>query len=429
MTLWPLLILAICFVFGVPVAFSMVGSVIPYFMVTPHLDVSLIIQKLVTNTESTSLMAAPVFIFAGAIMNYSGVTTRLMNLAETLVGHLTGGLGHVNILLSTLMGGLSGSGVADAAIESKLLVPEMEKRGYSKAYSGAVTAASACITPIIPPGVGLVVYAVLVQISVGKLLCAGYVPGFLMCISMMILNGYISKKRGYKPSREKSASAKEIGSALRESSWALVIPFGLIIGLRVGAFTATEGGAMIAAYSFIIGKFIYKEIKWSDVPKILLDAVYGTGPVIMVLCTTAVLSYYLSWERIPQMMTQVLISVCHNKYIFLLLVNILMLILGMFLDSFACMIIVAPLLAPVATAFGINLVHFGLVLCLNSAIGAITPPFGSYIFLVSGTIHCRMEDMVHDLIPYILVITLVLLICTYCPWLVTIVPKLVYGSV
>lgn len=429
MNLIPLLILAVCFACGIPVAYAMTLCVIPYFIADPYISSTVIIQRLISNTESPSLMAVPFFIIAGCMMNYSGATSKLMDLADCLMGHLTGGLGHVNILLSTLMGGISGSGAADAAMECKLLVPEMEKRGYSRAYSGAVTAASACITPIIPPGVGLVVFAVVCEVSVGKLMCAGYVPGIMMCVGMMILNRFISRKRGYKGARSHRASFAETWKAFRSALWALVIPFVLILGLRVGAFTATEGGALIALYSIIIGKFVYKELEIKQIPKIMMESVYSTAPVMLILCAANVLSYYLSWERIPHNLTAWLISVTSNKYVFLLLVNILMLILGMFLDGMACMMIIAPLLAPVATAFGINLIHFGIVMVLNCAIGAITPPFGSYLFLVAGTIHVKTSSVVREIWAFIAVCVIVLLLITYLPGLVTFIPKLIYGTV
>ncbi len=429
MNLLPLIILAVCFIAGMPIAFSLVLCVVPYFLADPHIASSVIVQRLIANTDSTSLMAVPFFIIAGSIMNHSGISRRLMNFADTLVGHFTGGLGHVNVVLSTLMGGISGSGAADAAMESKLLVPEMERYGYSRAYSGAITAASACITPIIPPGVGLVVFAIVCETSIGKLFAAGYLPGLLMCLGMMLLNAFISKRRGYVPSRAKRASIKEILKSLKEAVWALFLPFGLILGLRFGVFTATEGGALMALYSLLVGKFVYKELKLRDLPRIMRDAVFSIGAVMLVLCAASVFSYYLSWERIPQAITTWLISFSSSKIVFLLMVNILMLVLGMFLDAMASMIIVAPLLAPVATALGISLVQFGVVMVLNCAIGAITPPFGTYIFLVAGTIREKTNRLVRELWPFIIVCILVLLVATYWPDFSLIIPRLLFGNV
>lgn len=426
MNLLPLVLLFICFLMGIPVAFSLIISVLAYFISAPYLSVSIIVQRMVSNTESVSLMAIPFFVTAGSIMNYSGISSRLMKLADALVGHMTGGLGQVNVLLSALMGGVSGSGAADAAMECRMLVPEMEKRGYDPGFSAAVTAASACITPIIPPSIALVVFAFLVGESTGKLLCAGYIPGILLCISQMIIVRRISIRDGYKPSREKRASLKEILKLSIEGFWALFLPFGLIMGLRIGMFSATEGGALMCVYSLIIGLFVYKELKIKHIPEIIKDAVLSTASVMIILCAASVFSYYLSWERIPALLSETIIRVAGNKYIFLMLVNVLFLVLGMFLDGTASMIILAPLFTPIAVMLGVDVVHFGIIIALNIAIGAITPPFGIYIFIVSSTLGIRTERVVKNLVPFIIGAIAVLLLVTYLPWLATVIPELVY---
>jgi tripartite ATP-independent transporter DctM subunit len=429
MTFLPIILLAVLFALGVPVAFALIIGCIPYFLADPFLSAKIIVQKLVANTESVSLMAIPFFIVAGSIMNESGITEKLLDLADALVGHLNGGLAYANVLLSTFMGGISGSGAADIAMECKVLVPEMEKHGYDRGFSGAVTAASGCITPIIPPGVGLVVYACIVEVPVGKILVAGYVPGFLMCIGMLILCHFISKKRGYKAVREHMLPGKTILKMTAHSLWALFLPLVLIMGLRFGVFTATEGGALMAVYSLIVGKFVYKKLKFKRLPKIMLDAALSTATVMLIMCAAKVFSYYLSWERLPHMMTEAILGASHNKYTFLVLANLLLLVMGMFMDALPCMIIIAPLLAPIAQEMGINMIHFGIVMCLNSAIGAITPPFGNYIFQTAGILRIRTQELYKELMPFVGVCLIVLLMITYIPGLATFVPKLVYGTV
>ena len=426
MNLTPLLILLVCFLMGFPIAFSLLASVICYFALDPYMSLNILVQRMVASTESVSLMAIPFFVTAGAIMNYSGISSRLMALADALVGHMTGGLGQVNVVLSTLMGGVSGSGAADEAMECKLLVPEMEKRGYDLGFSAAVTAASACITPIIPPSVALVVYAFICGQSTGKMLCAGYIPGLLLCICMMTVVHILSKKRGYLPSREKVASPGELWKLAREGFWALFLPFGLIMGLRVGIFSATEGGALMCVYSLIIGMFVYKELKLEHIPIIIRDAVVSTASVMIILCAANVFSYYLSWERIPVLLSDVIISVAGNKYIFLLMVNLLFLILGMFLDGTASMIILAPLFTPIAVSLGISPIQFGIILALNVAIGAVTPPFGLYIYIVSSTLRMKTEKIIVNLIPFIICSVIVLLLVTFIPQLSLLIPELVY---
>ena len=429
MTLWPVALLAVLFIIGVPVAFAMMIAVIPYFLLDPYIAANVVAQKLIGNCESVSLMAVPFFIAAGSIMNYSGITEKLMDLADALVGHLTGGLGQVNVMLSTLMGGISGSGAADCAMECKILVPEMIKQGYDKSFSAAVTAASACITPIIPPGVALVVYACICEVSVGKLLASGYIPGLMLCIAQMIVVYVISKKRHYKAHRDHIMPAKVIFKLLTHSLWALFLPFGIILGLRIGMFTATEGGVIMAFYSLLVGKLVYKKLELRQLPSIMIEAALSTAPVMLVLCAANLFSYYMTWENIPTALTTMLLNLTSNKYVFLLVCNILYLVLGMFMDGTACMIIIAPLLAPVATKLGINLVHFGLVTCLNIGLGAITPPFGTYLFLTVGTLKMKTSDLVREIIPFVLVSVLVLLIVTYIPWLATFIPKLLYGNI
>ena len=423
-----MIVVLILFFLGIPCSFAMMLVCIPYFLSDPYIQATVITQKLLASCESQSLMAIPFFITAGAIMNYSGISEKLMEFADGLVGHLTGGLGHVNVLISTLMGGVSGSGAADCAMECKILVPEMLKYGYSKPYSAAITAATACITPIIPPGINLILFACLCECSVGRLLAAGYIPGFLLCIAFMVLNHFISKKRGYVGGRKKMMEGKKLVKIFLSSLWALFLPFGLIMLLRFGVCTATEGGVMMAFYSIFVGKFVYKKLDLRRMPQILLEAVNSTAPVMLILCAANLFSYYMSWENVPSTLTKLLLTLTGNKYLFLLLCNILFLLIGCFMDAMAAMIVIAPLLAPVVRALDINIIHFGLMMCFNVGLAAITPPFGTYIFLVSGLLKMKTSEMIRDLWPFIGVAIIVLLLVTYVPWFSTFIPDLMYGT-
>lgn len=280
----PLLCIVALAMFNVPIWLALLGGALPYFLILqPTLPVQIAVQRVVAVTETSSYLAIPFFITAGAIMNYAGISSRLLDLADGLVGHLTGGLGHVNILLSVLMGGVSGSAAADASMEAKILVPEMLKRGYDEEFSAAITIASSLITPIIPPGMGLIVFSFATQISVGRMFAAGYVPGLLCMVFMMIYVYIVSKKHGYKGSRDKMASPRELLHLLRQAFWAMLIPFGILLGLRGGMFTATEAGAICAWYSLFIGVVIYKEIKWSHIWTILKESVLGTATVMILI--------------------------------------------------------------------------------------------------------------------------------------------------
>lgn len=280
----PIVLLFVFFFMKMPVGYSMLFATLIYYLLNPgSMTTDIVVQRLVASCESFTYLAVPFFTCAGVVFNYSGITRRLMSLADLFVGHMQGGLAHVNIVLSALMGGLSGSANADAAMQSKMLVPEMERLGYSRAFSCVVTAASSCITPIVPPGIILILYATAANVSIQKMFYAGYLPGFLIMISLMVLSSFIAKKRGYKPSRVQRGNAKEIIVSLKESIWALFLPFGLVMGLRIGIFTPTEAGAMCVIYALSVGLFVYKEIKISDFPAILKESVEATAGIMFII--------------------------------------------------------------------------------------------------------------------------------------------------
>jgi tripartite ATP-independent transporter DctM subunit len=365
---------------------------------------------------------------AGSIMNYAGISEKLLKFADVCIGHLPGGLAQSNVLLSMLMGGVSGSANADAAMQSKMLVPEMEKSGYSKAFSAAITAASSAVTPVIPPGINLIIYALIASVSVGKVFTAGYVPGILMAVALMITVGIISRKRGYKPTRERRATAGEVGKQAIESIWALLFPFGIIMGLRIGLFTPSEAGAVAVLYCLVVGKFIYKNLHREHIIPIIMDTITGTASVVLIIVSANVFSYYMSWESIPQKITTLILAYVSSKYMFLLVVNILLLLLGMFIEGGAALIVVAPLLCPVASQFGIDLVHFGLVCIVNIMIGGLTPPFGSMMFTCCSITNCEIGEFVKECLPFVIALLVTLLLLTYVPQITMFVPNLVYGS-
>lgn len=427
MTIWPMITVLVLFFLGVPCSFAMLMVTIPYFLADPFISMSVVAQKMLASCESTSLMAIPFFITAGSIMGYSGITEKLMAFGNACVGHLVGGLGHVNVLVSVFMGGVSGSGAADCATDCKLLVPEMIKYGYSKAYSAAITAATGVITPIIPPGINLILFACLAECSVGRLLASGYLPGVLLALGMAMVNHIISKKRGYGGERKKMIPLMDLLKLSISAIWALFLPFGLIMLLRFGVCTPTEGGVLMAVYSIVIGKFVYKKLELKQLPELLVEAVMTTAPVMMIICASNVLSHYMTWENIPRQLANFIIAFTNNKYLFLLLCNVIFLVIGCFMDAMAAMIIVAPLLIPVVNHFGIDIIHFGLMMCFNVGLAAITPPFGTYIFFVSGALRIRASELIKELIPFLMVSIVVLLLVTYIPWISTFIPNLMYG--
>ncbi|EAS41291.1 C4-dicarboxylate transporter large subunit [Photobacterium profundum 3TCK] len=357
-------------------------------------------------------------------MNYAGISRSLLAFADSLIGHKTGGLAHVNVALSTLMGGISGSANADAAMQSKILAPEMTKRGYDLPFTAAVTAASSSISPVIPPGINLIIYALLANVSVHQMFIAGYVPAFMMALSLMVTIAFIAKRRNYKPSRSEPASGKERFRYFAQAIPALFIPFGIILGMRFGLFTPTEAGAIAVLLCSIIGFFIYRELKPYHFKYILKETVQGTGSVMFIIIGAMVFGYYMTLEQIPQSVASALIELTDNKLVLLLLINVLLLVVGMFIEGGAAMIILTPLLLPAVLNLGVNPVHFGIIVIVNIMIGGVTPPFGSMMFTVCSILKVKMVDFVREVLPLLFALLTVLMILTYSESLVMFLPNL-----
>ena len=425
----PIILVFVLYFLGLPIVYSLFGATFFYFLVLdPSTKCWLILQKVMNSTQSFSMLAIPFFIMAGSVMNFGGISEKLMDFCECVTGHMKGGLAQVNVLLSMLMGGCSGSANADCAMQSKMLVPEMERRGYSKAFSAAITAASSAATPVIPPGVNLIIYCLLAQVSLGKVFAAGYVPGILMALSMMVAVAIISHKRNYPKTREKFPKVTEILKQLFISFWGLAFPFGIIIGMRMGMFTPSEGGAVAVIYCFIVGGLFYRKLnlKKHFIP-ILMDTIAGTSSVVLIMVSASVFGQYLSWVNIPKIVATAILNLTSNKFVFLMLCNLVLLIMGMFLEGGACLMITTPLLLPVAQKLGVDTIHFGLVMIVNIMVGGITPPFGSMMFTTCGITGCPISDFLKEVWPFIICLILVLILLTFCPTLITIVPDLLYG--
>lgn len=398
----------------VPVFISVLGGAAVYFVFNPAVNPVIFAQQAITGVESISLLAIPFFVCAGIMMNYTGVTARIMNFCEILTGRMYGGLAQVNVLLSTLMGGLSGSNLADAAMEAKMLVPEMEKKGFSKEFSSVVTAASAMITPLIPPGIAMILYGCIANVSIGDLFISGIGVGLLLCVSMMILVRFVSKKRGYAPMRTTKVSGKEFVSALKPAILPLLLPIIIIGGIRIGVFTATEAGAVSIVYAVLLG-FFYREMHWADLKQGFKETVCTTSSIMLIVAAAGVFSWVLTKERIPQQLTEWIVSTIDNKYVFLLIVNIFLLIVGMFIEGNASMIILVPLLHPIAREYGINEIQFAMTYIFNNAIGALSPPMGTLMFVTCGITGCKTGRFIKEAIPFYILLFINLLLITYVP--------------
>lgn len=327
---------------------------------------------------------------------------------------MTGGLAQVNVLLSTLMGGLSGSNLADAAMEAKMLVPEMEHHGYSKEFSTVVTAMSSMITPLIPPGIAMILYGSIANISIGKLFIAGIGPGVLLCVAMMILVHFISKKRGYEPIRREKLTMQQAIPEISRAFLPLCLPVIIIGGIRMGIFTPTEAGAVAIVYSLLLG-VLYKELKLSDLKTGLKETVATTASIMLIVGGASAFAWILTREQIPQQFTQIVLATIHNKYIFLLVIILFLIIVGMFIEGNAALIVLVPLLAPVAEAYGIDPIHFAMVYIFTMACGGVTPPMGALIFVTCGITKCKIKEFIKESIPFYVMLFICMLLMAYVP--------------
>lgn len=424
--LWlPLILVFALLALRIPVCMAFISGAVFYFgFIAKEMPLNVVLAKMVTAGMSMNLMAIPFFITAGLLMNYTGITSRMMKFADLCVGHMWGGLAQVNVLLSTLMGGLCGSSNADAAMQCKMLVPEMEKRGFNRAFSAAVTAASALISPMIPPGVMLIIYATITENSVLDMFMAGYLPGILMCVTLMIAVHYVSHRDGYRPTREKRASLKEILHAMVECFWALVMIVVLIVGLRSGIVTATEGGAVLCILCLFVGMFIYKELHLRDLVVVAKEAFSSVANIFGIIISATVFGLYLTYAQIPQKITALILGMNVNAIGFLLLVNVMLLIMGMLVDGSAVLMIAIPLLYPVALQLGINPIHFGIVCILNLSIGGLTPPFGATMYQCCNLCKIEIPDFLKRGKELILALLVALLLVTFIPGISTLLPAI-----
>lgn len=421
----PLILVFVLLAIRIPVCMAFISGAVFYFsFIATEMPLNMILSKMVSAGMNMNLMAIPFFITAGLLMNYTGITSRMMKFADLCVGHMWGGLAQVNVLLSTLMGGLCGSSNADAAMQCKMLVPEMERRGFNRAFSAAVTASSALISPMIPPGVMLILYASITENNVLDMFMAGYLPGVLMCITMMAAVAYVSHRDGYKPTREKRATVKELFIGLVECFWAILMIVVLIVGLRSGIVTATEGGAVLCILCVFVGMVIYKELHFRDLLVVAKESFASVANVFGIIVSATVFGLYLTYAQIPQRITQLILGMHTGRITFLLIVNVMLLIMGMLVDSAAVLMIAVPLLYPVAMQLGIHPIHFGIVCILNLSIGALTPPFGATMYQCCNLCNIEMPEFLKQGKELILALLVALLVVTFVPQISTLLPAL-----
>ncbi|HEY6132783.1 MAG TPA: TRAP transporter large permease [Rubrivivax sp.] len=424
----PGILMLVLFALETPIAFAIAISALSFFLIDGEVPLNIFVQKMVSATDSYPLLAIPFFVLAGAIMNKAGITRRLLALADALVGHMTGALAQMCTVLATLLGGLTASSSADAAMLSKILGPEMVKANYSPAFAAVITSCAAIITALIPPSIGLIIYGYIADVSVGRLFIGGIVPGLMLAASLMIVTWVIAKRRGYLPLRSKFAGMPEVGRTFRDAIWALSIPVFIIVGIRYGIFTPTEAGAITVLYTVAVGVFAYKTLALSDLPKVLKETALDTSSVMLMICAASAFGFYLAWERIPPQMAAWLISLTRDPVLLLLLINALLIVLGTAVEGTSALIILTPIFVPILVKLNVDPVHFGIVLVTNLTIAGVTPPVGQMMFISSQVMRVPMEDYTMEVLPFLAAMLGVLLLLTLFPQITLWLPDLVYGQ-
>lgn len=383
------------------------------------------IQRISMSANSFTLLAAPFFIIMGNIMNNSGVTRRIFNFASVLVGNFPGGLGHANVVGSVIFAGMSGTAIADAGGLGNVEIKAMRDAGYDADFSCAVTTASSVIGPIIPPSFPMVLLAVVAEASIGRLFLGGIVPGLLMGVTQMILVAIYAHSRKYP--RTPRPTLALAWKAFREAFWALLAPLVLLVGIFSGIFTTTEAAVVAAFYSLFLGLFVYREISFKDIPRVLLATNDTNGVALAMVMAASLFGWMLSISQVPQAITQYLVSITVNKYVMLLLINVFLLIVGMFMDSNASILILGPLLIPVMVNMGIDITQACVIMVLNLMIGLITPPVGVVLYVVSNVSGISFERVTKATIPFLIPLIIVLLLVTYVPAITLFVPNLFFN--
>ncbi|MDR0690016.1 MAG: TRAP transporter large permease [Spirochaetaceae bacterium] len=425
--------LLLCFVLflvmGMPIAFVIGIAGMAYFTVTPVLPPEIVVQQIVSQSQSFAFLAVPFFIFAGNLMNVSGITSRLLGLARLLTRRMYGGTAQISVVMSTLMGGVSGSATADAAMETRILGPEMMRLGYKKGYICAVNCITALITATIPPSLGLIIFGFVGEVSIGRLFAAGIIPGILMMFFLMAATTITSRIKKYDPPRPDAPrlTPGEILGNLKDSIWALLFPVILIVGIRFGLFTASESGAFAVVYALLIGKFVYKELTWQKFKEALITSFKDNGAIMLIIAMSGPFSYAITWVQLPITLSNFIFGITDNPQALTLIMLGFLFISGMFVDSNVNFLLLTPIFLPMVTKVGMDPVHFGVLMATIVTLGVMTPPIGSALYTVCGIIDCPPEEYTVASLPFLAAVLVELAILVFLPQVVLWIPNMVFG--
>ena len=403
---------------SVPIGYAIGISSLAGIYFFSDIPLEIIAQKVITGIDSFPLLAIPFFMLAGNLMSSGGIAKRLVNLFDSLIGHVTGGLGIVTVVVCMFFAAISGSAVATVSAVGAFMIPEMVEHGYDKKFSAALTAAAGTIGVVIPPSIPFVIYGVVSGTSITDLFTAGFLPGIMMGLALILVCYFVSKKNGYRGKGSRS-SLKEIGKAFKDAVWAILSPVIILGGIYSGFFTPTEAAVVSVVYSFVIGTFVYKELNFKGAYKAFKDAVVVNGSTTFMVGFSTVFAAFLTIAQIPNMIAEGITGLTSNKFLILLIINLLLLVIGMFVDNIPATIILTPILLPICTSFGMSPVTFGIMLTMNLAIGFCSPPYGINLFVASSISKVSIEDLTKNIIKPLIGLLIVLLLITYIPYFTT----------
>jgi tripartite ATP-independent transporter DctM subunit len=398
---------------SVPVAFALGLSCLIVMILWPGTPFLLVAQKTLNGMDSLPLLAIPFFLLASGIMNAGGLTDRVVNVFNGIVGPLRGGLAMVNVAVNIFFAGISGSAVADATATGSILIPAMKRNGYPGPFAAGLTAAAAACGPVIPPSIVLIVYGVVAHVSIFRLFLAGYLPGLLLAALLVAYVWYAAKKRGY--AKQPRVGLGEIAWRIRQGFWALTMPAGLVLGILLGVFTVVELGAVLVAYAILVSGLIYRQLPAREVPQILLQVGLDAANIMFIVGISSLLAYLIAVNRIPDLVLAGVLSFTHDKFLFLTALNGILLVAGTFLDSTPATIILVPIFLPIAKQLGIDPIHFGIVFVFNMSIGTVHPPVGLNLYVTSKIANEAIGKVMVELVPMYVIMFLVLTFVTYVP--------------
>ncbi|NMB16671.1 MAG: TRAP transporter large permease [Firmicutes bacterium] len=423
--LYLLLGLLILLFLRVPIAFGLGAASLGYLLVRGGIPLGVVAQRINGSMNSFVLLAVPFFMLAGKLMNTGGITRRIFNFANDLVGHIPGGLGHVNIVASLIFAGMSGSAVADAAGLGTIEIKAMRDAGFDDDFSAAVTAASSTIGPIIPPSIPMVLYGVMAEVSIGRLFVGGVIPGILMAVTLMIFTYFVAKRRDY-PCREK-VDLRRLSKSFAEAFPPLLAPVIIVGGILTGVFTPTEAAVVAVLYAFCLSYFIYRELPLEEIPGMVKEVVISTASIILIVGCASLFGWILTWERVPQVLAQSMFGISNNPTVVMLLMVVFLLFVGTFSAATASLVVLVPIFKPLMSQVGIDPVHCGVVMVLTLMIGLLTPPVGSVLYVTAEVAGISVARMIKAVTPYLIPLLITVLMLVFFPGLVTFLPNLLLG--